>query len=175
MVGLIMLAEMFARTVEASFHRGDTGGKNFGDFGVTAALLDQREQRAVLRAKLRERMTQRIEFLGIDRAGRLGNIFVLLAEGEKNAPQFLTPQLVDARVACQPEKPRFELRRRLQTIQGADHLDKNLLREVFDVITSARHSINKAGDAMLVGNNELPLSDLVALLGPPYKVSQRIR
>ena len=58
-----MLAKMFPRTVEASFHRGDTGIESFGDFRVAPAFLDEREQRAVLRAELRERMPQRIQLL----------------------------------------------------------------------------------------------------------------
>ena len=170
-----MLAKVFTRTVQASFHRGDTGGENLGDFGVTAALLDQREQRAILRAELRESVTQRVELLGIDGAGGLGNIFVLLAERQKNPPQLLPPQLVDAGVAGQPEKPRLKLRRRLQTIERADHFDKNLLREIFDVITSTGHGIHEARDPMLVSDNELPLGGFVPLLGPPHKVGERSR
>ena len=42
MVWLVMLAKMLARAVEASFHRGDTRGKNFGNLGMAAAFLDQR-------------------------------------------------------------------------------------------------------------------------------------
>jgi hypothetical protein len=175
MVGLIMLAKVLSRAVQASFHRGNTRGKNFGDLRVAAAFLDESEQRAILWAKLGERVPQRIELLRVDRAGRLGNIFVFLAERQKNPPQLLAPQLVDARVAGQPEKPRFKLRRRLQTIERADHFDKNLLREIFDVITSTGHSINEAGDPMLVSNNELPLGGFVPLLGPPHKVGERSR
>jgi hypothetical protein len=52
MVGLIMFAKMFARTVKASFHRGDTGGKYVGNLGMTAALLHEREEGAILRAEL---------------------------------------------------------------------------------------------------------------------------
>src|SRR4051812_23357179 len=73
MIGLVMLAQMFARTVKASFHRGDTGGKDFGNLGVAAAFLHERQQRAILGAQLRERVTQCIEFLGINGPSRLGN------------------------------------------------------------------------------------------------------
>ena len=49
-----MLAKMFPGAMEASFHRSDTGAENLGDLGVTATFLDQREERAILRPKLRE-------------------------------------------------------------------------------------------------------------------------
>jgi hypothetical protein len=55
---------------------------------VTAALLHQREQRAILRPQLAERMAQGVELFGIDRAGRLGNFFVLFTEGQKDTRNF---------------------------------------------------------------------------------------
>jgi hypothetical protein len=161
--------------VEASFHRGDTGIESFGDLGVAAPLLDEGEQCAILRTKLGERVAQGIELLGIHRARRLGNIFVFLAEGQENAAQFLPPQLVDAGVPRQTEKPGFELRRRLQAIDRANHFDENLLRQIFDVIASTRHGVNKAGNPMLVADNELSLGGFVALLSPPNQVGQRSR
>jgi hypothetical protein len=166
---------MFARTVKASFHRGNTGGQYFSYFGMAAAFLNEGQQSPVLRAKLGERVTEGIELLGIDRAAGLGNVFVLIPEREENPPQLLATQLVDAGVAREPEKPRLELRRRLQAIQGADHFDEDLLREVLDVIASSGHGVDKSRDAMLVGDNELPLGEFVALLSPPHKVSQRSR
>ena len=50
-----------------------------------------------------------------------------------------------------------------------------LLREVFDVITSPSHSINKAGHPMLVTDNQLPLGVFIALLRPSHEVSQCVR
>lgn len=100
-----MLAKMFTGAVEASFHRGDAGIESFGDFGVAAAFLDQCEQRTILGPKLREGVPESIELLGIDRAGRLGNVFVLFTKREKDAPQFLTAELIDAGIARQPEEP----------------------------------------------------------------------
>ena len=47
---LVMLAKMFTRTVEASFHRGDTRGESFSNFSVAAPFLHEREERAILRA-----------------------------------------------------------------------------------------------------------------------------
>src|SRR5256885_395372 len=137
MFRLVMLAKMFARAVEASFHRGDTGVESLGNLGVAATFLHEGQERAILRTELAQRMAQGIELLGVDRARRLGNVFVLFAEGEKNPPQFLPTQLIDARVARESEKPRLELRRRLQTIECSNHLDEHLLGEVLHIITSA--------------------------------------
>ena len=100
---------------------------------------------------------------------------MLLAERQKNSTQLLPPQLIDARIPREPEQPRLELRRRLQTIERADHLDEDLLRQILHVITSTGHGVNEACDAMLVTDNELPLSGFVALLSPPNEVGQRSR
>ena len=148
------------------------GVEGLGDFGVAAAFLHEREKRAVLRAELRERVTERVEFLGVHRAGRFRDVFVLVAEGEKDAAEFLAAQLVDAGVAREAEEPRFELRGRLETIERADHLDKNLLRQVLHVIAAVRHGVNKAGDAVLVGHDEIALRALVALLGAANEVGE---
>ena len=98
-----MLAKVFARAVEASFHRGHTRIENLGNFSVTPTFLDQREQRTILRSQLRERVPERIELLRIDCAGRLGDVLVLLAKRQEDSTQLLAPQLIDARVAGQPE------------------------------------------------------------------------
>ena len=172
---LIVLAKVFPRTVEASFHRGDASIESFSNFGVAPAFLNQCKECSILRPQLRESMTQRVKLLGVHCTRRLWDILVLLAEGEKYPPELLATQLIDARVAREPEQPRLELGRRLQTIERPDHLDEHLLRQIFNIITSASHSINKAGDAMLVTDNELPLGGFVALLGSPHKVGQRIR
>jgi len=95
---------MFARTVEASFHRGDAGFENFGDLRMAAALLDEGQQGPVLRTELGEGMPQRIQLLRIDGAGRLGDVLMFLAERQKDAPQFLPAQLIDAGVAREPEQ-----------------------------------------------------------------------
>jgi hypothetical protein len=87
----------------------------------------------------------------------------------------LTSQLIDAGVAGEPEKPRLELRRRLQPIEGADHFDEDLLREIFDVIASSSHGVNKSRDPVLVCDNEVPLGALVALLSPPHEPLQLSR
>ena len=169
-----MLAKVFARTVKASFHRGDAGVENLGDFRMTPALLDQRQQGPILRAKLRQRMPQGVQLLGVHRAGRLGNVFVLLPERKENPPELLPPQLIDARVSRQPEQPGFELRRRLETIQRADHHDEDLLRQILHVIAAVRHGINEAGNPMLIPDDEFPLGPLVALLCPADKIRQGI-
>ena len=175
MVGLVMLAEMLTGAMEASFHRGHTGVQSFGNLGVAPSFLDQRQQRPILGPELRQRVSQGVQLLRVHRTGRLRDVFVLLAEREKNPPQLLPPELINARVPGETEQPRLELRRRLQTIEGSNHFDEHLLREVFHIITSSRHSINEAGNSMLVADNELPLGGFVAPLCSPYQVGQRIR
>ena len=71
-----MLAKMFPRTVEASFHRGDTGFESLGNFSVAPPLLDQRQKGTILGSQLSQSMAKSIEFLRIDRPGRLRNIFM---------------------------------------------------------------------------------------------------
>lgn len=166
---------MLTRAMKASFHRCDTGGKYFRYFGMAAAFLHEGQQRPVLRTQLRERVPEGIEFFRIYCAGRFGDIFVLIPKRQENAPQLLPAELIDARVARQPEKPRFELRRGLQAIQGPDHLDEHLLRQVFDVIAASGHGVNKSRDPVLVSDNELPLGVFIALLGSPHEVGQRSR
>lgn len=170
-----MLAKMFSRAVEASFHRGDTCVESFGDLRMAAALLDQRQQGAILRPELRQRVAQCIELLGINRPRRLRNIFVLLTEGEKNTAQLLPAQLIDARVAREAKQPRLELRGGLQTIESANHFNEHLLRQILHVIASARHGIDEARNPMLIADDELTLGGLVAPLSPADEVSQRIR
>ena len=172
---LVVLAKMFARAVKASFHRRDTGVESLGNLRMAATFLNQREQSPILRPELRQRMAEGVEFLGIHRAGRFRNVFMLFTKGEKNPPQLLPAQLIDTRVPREPEQPRLELRGCLQAIERANHLDEHLLRQILDVITSTGHGVNEAGDPMLVTDNELPLGGFVALLGPPNEVGQRSR
>lgn len=166
---------MFTRTVQASLHRGNTGGKSFGNFSMTAAFLHQGEERPILRPELGERMAQGIEFLRIDCTGWLRNVFVLLSKREKDAAEFLAAQLVDAGVPREPKEPRLELRGLMQTVDRASHLDENLLGKIFDVITAGSHSIDEASDAMLVVDNKLTQRDFVASLRPTNKVRQLVR
>jgi hypothetical protein len=175
MLGLVMFAKVFARPVKASLHCGDAGRKDFGDFGMAAALLDQREQGAILRPELAERMAEGIELLGVNRAGRFRDILMFLSEGQKDPTQLLAPQLIDAGVPREPEQPRLELRRGLQPVERPDHLDEDLLGQVLHVIAAAGHGVNEACDPVLVADNELPLGSFVALLGSANEVSQRGR
>ena len=124
--------------METSFHRGNTGAESLGDFGVAATLLDKCQQRAILGAQLRQSMTERVEFLRIHRTGRLGDVLVLFSKRQEYPPQFLPAQLIDARVAGEAEEPRLKLRRRLQPVDGAHHLDEHLLRQILDVSIEAR-------------------------------------
>ncbi len=170
-----MFAKMFAGAVEASFHCGDARVERVRDFGVAAAFLDEGEQRTVLRSELGQGVAERVEFLGVDGARRLGDVFVFIAERQKNAPQLLAAKLVDAGVAREAEQPRLELRRRLEPVEGADHFDEDLLRQILHVIASSSHGVNETGDPMLICDNELALGVFFALLSPADKVGQRGR
>ncbi|MEO7411764.1 MAG: hypothetical protein ABIZ81_00280 [Opitutaceae bacterium] len=166
---------MFARTVQASLHRSNTGGKSFGNFGVTSPFLDQCEQSPVLRAELGQGVAQGVEFLRIDGARRLRDVLVLLTEGQENSTQFLTAELVDAGVPGEPEEPRLELRGFMKAVDRTRHLDEHLLAKIFNVVTAGGHSIDEASDAMLVVDNELTERDFVAPLRPTNKVRQLVR
>src|SRR5687767_9778598 len=127
MLRSVMLAKMLTCAVQASFHRGDAGIESFGNFGMAATFLHEGEESTILRPQLRQSMAERVEFLGIHRAGRLRNVLMLLSKREEYASEFLTAELIDTRVAREPKEPRFELGRRLQTVDRPDHLDENLL------------------------------------------------
>ncbi|MEO6245638.1 MAG: hypothetical protein ABIQ12_09385 [Opitutaceae bacterium] len=170
-----MLAKVFARAVEASFHCGDTGAENFGDLRVAAAFLDERQERAVLRAQLREGMPQGIELLRVHGSRGLRDIFVLFAERQKNSAQFLPAQLINAGVAREPKQPRLKLRRRLQPINRAHHLDEDLLRQVLYVIAATGHGVDEPRDSVLIADDELTLGGFFALLSPPNEIGQRGR
>lgn len=172
---LVVFAKMFPRAVEASFHRRDASVESFRYFGMAAAFLNQCEQSSILRPQLSQRVPQRVELLRIDRTGRLRNILMLFPERQENPAQLLATQLINACIPRESEEPRLELGRRLQTIKSPDHLDEHLLRQIFDIITSAGHSINEAGNTVLVTDNELTLSGFVALLSLPHKIGQRSR
>jgi hypothetical protein len=175
MFGRVVLAKVLPGAVEASFHRGDTGLESLSYFGMAPAFLNQRQQRSILRPQLRQGMPEGIQFLGVHRSGRLRDVFVLFPKRQKNAPQLLPAQLVDTGVAGQPEQPRLKLGRRLQTIQGSDHFDEDLLGQIFDVIASSGHGVNKPSHPMLVADDKLALGRFIALLRPADKVSQGSR
>jgi hypothetical protein len=175
MVGLVVFAKVLAGAVKASLHGSHRSIERFGNFGVTAPLLHERQQRPVLRAELGERVAESVELLRVDGAGRFGNVFVFLPKGQEDPPQFLAAELVDAGVAREAKEPRLELRRRLEPVDRPHHFDENLLGQVLDVIAPVGHGVNKTRDPVLVGHDKLVLGVFVALLSPPNKVGQRGR
>jgi hypothetical protein len=172
MVWLIILSELLAGAVQAGLYRGDGDGKGIGDLGMAATLLDQGEEGAILGPKLGEGMAEGIELLGVDRARRFGDIFVLRGKGHEDAPQLLPPEVVDAGVARQPEEPRLELGRGLEAVEGANHLDKYLLRNIFHRIAPVGDGIDKACNAVLIIDDKLALCRFVAFLGSADKFDQ---
>ncbi len=167
-----MFAEVFPGTVQPGFHGRDTGGQNFGDFCVAPAFLDQREQRAILRAELGERMPEGIKFLGVDGSRRLGDVFMLDPERQKNPAEFLAAELINAGVAGEAKEPRLKLCRCLEVNECTDHLDEHLLGKIFDIIAPAGHRIHKASHPVLVADNKLPLGVFFAFLGSADEVHQ---
>ena len=175
MFGLVVFTEVLPGAMQPGFHCRNAGGKDFGNLGVTAALLDEGEERAILGPQLRESVAQGVEFLGVDGAGRLGDVFVFGAKGEKNATQLLPAELIDAGVPSESKEPRFKLGGRLEAFKGTNHFYEHLLGEVFDVIRATGHGIDKPGHAMLIIDDELMLGGLIALLSPADQISQRGR
>ena len=170
-MGLVVLTKMLPRAVQASLHRGHAGGEDRGDLGMAAPFLHEGEQRAILRPQVLEGVPQRVEFLGVDRSRRLGDILVLRGEGQEDPPQLLAAQLVDAGVAGETEKPRLELRGSLQAVDGADHLDEDLLAEVLHLIAAVGDGEDEAGHPVLIGDDELVQSLLVATLRAAHQVN----
>jgi hypothetical protein len=158
--------------MEASLHRGDAGSEDGGDFRMAAAFLDQSEECPVLRPQLLQSVAEGVKFLGIHRSGRLGHVFVLGGKGEKDPPELLAAEMVDAGVAGEPEKPRLELSGSLKAVQSPNHLDENLLGDVFDRVAPARNGVNKPGHAMLVADNEVVLRPLLPPLCAANEVDQ---
>ena len=142
---------------------------------MAAAFLHQGEQGAVLRTELIQGMAEGVEFLGVDRARGLRHIFVLGRKRKEDSAQFLAPEVIDAGVAGEPEKPGLELGGCLQPIDGPDHLDENLLGKVLDGVAPARNRIDKSRHPMLIANDEVTLGVFVAALGAADKVDQRGR
>lgn len=170
-----MFAQVLAGAMQPRLYGRDAGGENFGDFRMAAAFLNQGEQGAILGTELVERVAQGIEFLGVNRARGLGNILVLGPERQKYPAEFLAAELINAGIAGETEQPGFELGRRLETIDGSNHLDEDLLGKIFDIVATSGHGVHEAGHPMLVADNELPLGVFIALLGPADQCSQRGR
>jgi hypothetical protein len=172
MVRLVVFPEVFASAMKTGLHGGDAGAKGFGDLGVTAAFLHEGKENAVLRTKLGKSVTESIEFLGIDGSAGLRHVFVLGRERQKDAAEFLAPQVVDAGVAREAEEPRLKLLRRMQTRERPDHLDKDELREVLHRIAAPDNRINETGHAVLVGDDKVALALGIAALGAADEVDQ---
>jgi hypothetical protein len=142
--------------MKAGLHGGDARTKSDGDLGMTTAFLHQGEQGAVLGPKLIEGMAKRIMLLGVHGSGGFGDVFMLGCKGRENSAKFLTPKVIDTSVACQTEKPRFKLRRSLETVDGADHFNENKLGDVLDRVAPTDNRVNKTRHSMLVSNDKLP-------------------
>ena len=170
-----MFAKVLAGAMKASLHCGHGRVQSLGNLRVAASLLHEGQQGAILRSKLGEGVTKRVQFLGIDRPRRLRDVFMLLAKREKYSAQLLPSELVDAGISGQPEQPGLKLRGRLQPVDCPHHFDEDLLREIFDIIAPVGHGKNEARNAMLVGDDELPLGVFIALLSSANKVGQRGR
>jgi hypothetical protein len=175
MVRLVVFAKVFSGTVEASFHGGDGRIERFGNLRMAATFLHEREQSAVLWTQLFERVPQGIQLLGADSTGWLRDVFVFLPERQKYPAQLLAAQLVNAGIARQPKEPRLELGRCLQTVDRSYHLDENLLGQILHVIASIGHSVDEPRNAVLIGNNNVPLGVFVPFLSAANKVGQRGR
>ena len=80
-IAVVELAKLFAGTMEAGLHGRDACPEGLGDLGVAAALLDEREERAVLGAELGEGVAEGVELLGVHGARGLGDVLVLRGEG----------------------------------------------------------------------------------------------
>jgi hypothetical protein len=175
MVRLIVFSEVFSCPVQSRFYGGDTGTKRDGDFRMTPAFLHESEEGAVLRAKLVERVAEGVEFLGADGPGRFRDIFVLRAERCKNPTQFLAAEMVDAGVARQAEEPRLELRRGLKAVERPDHFDENELGDILDGVAPSHDGIDKPSHAVLISNDELPLSGRLTALRAADKFDRKGR
>ncbi len=170
-----MFSQMLTGAVETSFYGSHTRAKGLGNLSVAAAFLHEGEEGAILGAKLGKGVAEGIELLGIHRAGRLGHILVLGRERGEYPPQLLPAEVVDAGVASEAEEPRLELGRSLQAVEGPNHLDEDLLREVLYGITTVCHGVDEARHSVLVGHDELALSAFIAALRAANKVDQLSR
>ena len=126
-------------------------------------------------AQVLERVPQGVELLGVDRAGRLGDVLVLRGERQEDPPQLLPAQLVDAGVAGETEQPRLELRRGLQAADRADHLDEDLLAEILHLVATVGDGEDEAGHPILIRDDEVMQSLLVAALRAALNCAFRAR
>src|ERR1017187_7337535 len=67
-IAVVVLSQSFAGAVEPRLHGRDARPEALGDLRVAAALLNKREERAVLGPELGERMPERVELLRVDGA-----------------------------------------------------------------------------------------------------------
>jgi hypothetical protein len=152
-----VFSKVFASPMKAGFYGGDAGAESDGNFGMTAAFLDEGKEGAVLRAELGKSMAEGVEFLRIDRASRLRDVFVLRGERREDPTQFLAAEMVNAGVTREAKEPRLELRGRLQTIERSNHFDENELSDILDRVTSSDDGIDKPSHAVLISHDELAL------------------
>src|SRR5271157_2476013 len=172
LIAVVVYSQLFAGAVEARLDGRHARPEGLGDLGMAAALLHEREERAVARPKLGERVSESVELLRVHGPRRLGHILVLGRERDEDPAQLLAPQVVDAGVAREPEKPGLELLGRLEPRNGAGHLDEHHLRQVLDGVAPARDGVCEARDTVLVRHDELAHRDLVSALRPAYPVAQ---
>jgi hypothetical protein len=159
-----MFSEVFPGAVKPGFYRRDAGAERDRDLGVAAAFLHQCEQGTVLRPELGERVPQRVEFFGADGAFRLGDVLMFRGEWREYPAQFLTAEVIDTGVSGQTKQPRLELQRSLEPIKRPHHFDEDELGDVFDRVAAPDNRVNKPGDAVLVGHDELALGIRFAAL-----------
>ena len=167
-----MFPEMFASAMQAGFYRGHAGAEGLGNFGVGAAFLDESQQDPVLGAKLGESVTEGIEFLGTHRARGFRDILVLRRKGEKDAAEFLPAKVIDAGVAGEAEEPRLKLLGRLEANEGADHFDKDELRQILHRVAPPNDRINESSHAVLIRDDEVALGIGLAALCATDEVDQ---
>ncbi len=159
--------------MQPCLHGHDTGAGRLGHLDLAPAFLREREQRAILRRQLLERVTERIEFLAVHGAGRFRHVLVLGPKCGKDPTQLLAPQVVDAGVASQPKQPGLELGHILQPAQRPDHLDEDLLRQILHDIAATCDRVDKPRNPPLVTDNKPLLGGFFAPLGPSNKVGER--
>ena len=158
--------------MQSCLHGHYAGARRFCHFDLTAPFLSERQQSAVLRRKLLQRMLQCIELFGVHRTCRFGDVFVLGRKRSEDPPEFLPPQVIDAGIARQSEKPGFELRRIVQPPDRPKHLDEYQLRQVLDRIAPPHDGIHKPRNAALIADYQRALRNFVALLSLANEIAQ---
>jgi hypothetical protein len=171
--GFVMFAQALARAMDSRLHCRLIDRQELTHLRRAAALLNQREDDSLLWIQLRQGISQRIEFLGVDRTRRLGDLGVLGKESGENRPHFSSTKLIQARVLGHAEEPGLELLRFAQRIEQAHHLDENGLAQILHIIAWRHDGIDKRGDSLLVGEHEFALGRLVARLRRAHTFRQR--